>query len=78
MSKNKQEDAIRALDDMLKNLKRPKLIPYQDIINFYEQIEEFYDSRMEEVEAILFEEIDNEEKFDKLKKISELLEINIF
>lgn len=77
MSK-KQDDAIKAIDSMLQNLKKPKLIPYKDIIFFYEQLEKRYDDKMEDFEQILFDEISDEEKFEKLKKISELLEANIF
>ena len=74
----KQDDAVKAIDQMLHNLKKPKLIPYKDIINFYEHLEENYDDKLDEVEALLFEEINDEKKFEELKKISELLEMNIF
>lgn len=77
MSK-KQDDAVRALDDMLHGLNKPKIVPYKDIVFFYEKLEEVYDDNLDELEAILFEEAASEEKFGKLKKISELLELNIF
>jgi hypothetical protein len=77
MSK-KQDRAVKAIDEMLHNLKKPKLVPYKDIIKFYENMEENYDDRLDEIEELLFEEIDDEDKFEQLKKISELLEINIF
>ncbi len=75
---NKQELAIKAIDNMLQNLKRPKVISYKDMISFYQKLEENYDDCMDELEQILSDEIDDEVKFAQLKKISELLEINIF
>jgi hypothetical protein len=77
MSK-KQDDAINALDAMLHNLKKPKMIPYKEVVIFYQKLEEIYDDKLEELEKILMLEIDDEEKFEQLKKISELLEVNIF
>lgn len=78
MTNNKQDDAIKALDEMLHNLKKPKFVPSKDIIKFYENVEEVYDNSIEILEEILLQDIDDEEKFQELKKISELLELNIF
>lgn len=78
MNGNKQEKAIKAIDEMLRNLNKPKAVSYKDIASFYKKIEEMYDGKLEELEEILFEEISDKQKFEKLKKISELLEINIF
>jgi len=70
---NKQDKAIKAIDEMLQGLNKPKVISYKEIGLFYKKLEEIYDDKLEELEKILFEE-----EIDKLKKISELLEINIF
>jgi len=78
MATKKQDDAVRAIDNLLHNLNRPKFIPREDIVYFYNEIETNYNSNIDSIETILFEEIKDEEKFDKLKKISNLLEINIF
>jgi len=75
---NKQDKAIRAIDNMLQGLNKPKVISYKDMMSFYQKLEENYDNYMEDLEQILSEEITDEVKFAKLKKISELLEINIF
>jgi len=78
MNDNKQDKAIKAIDEMLHNLNKPKTISYKDIASFYKNVEELYDTKLEELEEILFQNISDKEKFEKLKKISELLEINIF
>lgn len=78
MDDNKQEKAIKAIDEMLHNLNKPKTVSYKDIASFYKKVEELYDLKLEELEEILFQEMSDKEKFEKLKKISELLEINIF
>ena len=78
MATEKQNDAVKAIDSLLYNLNRPRFIPRKDIINFYNMAETNYDNNLDNVEAILFEEIADEEKLGKLKKISDLLEINIF
>ena len=75
---NKQERAIKAIDSMLQNLNKPKIISYKDMVMFYQKLEENYDDNIHELEEILFQEVDDEIKFKQLKKISELLEINIF
>ena len=77
MSK-KQTNAMKAIDEMIHNLKKPRLVPPENVVAFYNKLEEMYDDRVEEIETILLEEIEDEGKFDRLKKISELLEINIF
>lgn len=78
MSSDKQREAIQAIDEMLKHLKKPRSIETKDIIEFYKAIEEKYDDNIQEIERIIFDEIEDEEKFDKLKKISKLLNINMF
>jgi len=78
MKENKQEKAIKAIDEMLHNLNKPKIVSYKDIAKFYEKLEEVYDDKIDEIEEILFQEISDEKKFNELKKISKLLEINIF
>lgn len=74
----KQDEAVKAIDALLHNLNKPKFIPRKDIINFYNKVETNYDTNIESLEHILFDEINNENKFEELKKISDLLEINIF
>lgn len=78
MSESKQEQAIKAIDSMLQNLKKPKLIAYKDIVSFYQKLEENYDDYVDEMELFLSQEVTDEEKFKQLKKISNLLEMNIF
>lgn len=78
MNDNKQEKAIKAIDEMLHNLNKPKAVSYKDIVSFYKKVEESYDDKLKELEEILFDEISDKQKFEKLRKISELLEINIF
>ncbi len=78
MAESKQEQAIKAIDSMLQNLKKPKLIAYKDMVSFYQKLEENYDDYLDELEILLSEEITDEEKFKQLKKISNLLEMNIF
>lgn len=77
MSK-KQDAAVQALDSMLNNFKKPKPIEYKDIILFYNALQEIYDNELELIEEALFEEIDDEAKFKELKKLSDLMEVNIF
>ncbi len=77
MSK-KQDNAVKAIDNMLHNLKKPKPIPYKDIVVFYQTLEEKYDKDIETLEKFLEADIEDEQKFAELKKISDLLEINIF
>lgn len=74
----KQRNAMHAIDDMLKNLHKPKIIKTKEIRQFYASLEEHYDEKIEEIEEVLYQNISDEEKFERLKKISNLLEINIF
>lgn len=78
MSNHNQESAVRAIDEMLKHLKKPKVIETKDVMKFYQVIETEYDEKIEELQQLIYSDIEDEEKFERLKKVSELLEINIF
>jgi hypothetical protein len=75
---DKKQQAIKKIDELLKNLHKTKYIQTSEIKEFYAKIEENYDDAIEEIEMLLEEEIEDEHKFQKLKRISELLEVNIF
>ena len=78
MSEDKQETAIKAIDEIIQNLQKPKAtISYKDIVFFYKAIEETYDERIGVLESALETMVEDEEQIEKLKKISQLLNSNI-